>query len=519
MTKKLDLGSLAIDHGAAARPAASARHAIWTRYVLPAAILVGFAALLAWSLRDQLLPGERVTVVPVILTRAEVGPSSQPLFQAAGWVEPRPTRTLVPALASGVIETILVVEGQDVRSGDPIARLIDVDALAGVQAAKIDLELRQSELTLAEAQRVIAATRLNQPVHLEAELAQARSALAAKQTELAAVPFRLSKAKARLLLARQELQGKRAAVGAVAGRAVQEAQRELDAAQAEFEELENAQPHLQREVDALEQRHQALSKQLELKVDESRLAAEAEGAARAADAQVRLAQLALEAAELRLERMVVRAPHDGRVLELVARPGSRMMGLAPDGRQDAGTVVTLYDPQSLQVRADVRLEDVPLLEPGQPARIEAASASGVIEGHVLLPTSEANVQKNTLEVKVAIHDPPSTLRPEMLVQVTFLPLQQPESPSQDTAARQSTPRHCILAPEELIQREGEHATVWVADPSGAARRQTVRLGPAGVDGWVEIADGLNATDKLITSGRENLRDGQRIRVIDERSEL
>ena len=46
-------------------------------------------------------------------------------------------------------------------------------------------------------------------------------------------------------------------------------------------------------------------------------------------------------------------------------------------------VENLYDPQMLQVRADVRLEDVPRVQSGQSVRIETASARGPIDGEVL----------------------------------------------------------------------------------------------------------------------------------------
>src|SRR5439155_3123646 len=97
------------------------------------------------------------------------------------------------------------------------------------------------------------------------------------------------------------------------------------------------------------------------------------------------------------------------------------MGLSPVGHPEASTVATLYDPTRLQVRADVRLEDVPRLRPGQAVRIESPAApAGPLDGEVLFATSQADVQKNTLQVKVLVKAPPPTLRPDMLVRATFL---------------------------------------------------------------------------------------------------
>ena len=62
-----------------------------------------------------------MTVVPVHVSRAEWQEEGTPLFKAAGWVEPRPTHVAVPALASGVVDQLLVVEDQAVEEGEPVA--------------------------------------------------------------------------------------------------------------------------------------------------------------------------------------------------------------------------------------------------------------------------------------------------------------------------------------------------------------------------------------------------------------
>ena len=67
-----------------------------TRYVVPTAVLAGFASLMAVAVGDHLLPRHEVTVVPVVVTRAQVQREGTPLFQAAGWIEPRPTAISVP---------------------------------------------------------------------------------------------------------------------------------------------------------------------------------------------------------------------------------------------------------------------------------------------------------------------------------------------------------------------------------------------------------------------------------------
>ena len=56
------------------------------------------------------------------------------------------------------------------------------------------------------------------------------------------------------------------------------------------------------------------------------------------------------------------------------------MGTDPTAEHSSSTIVTLYDPNRIQVRADVRLEDVPLVVPGQPVQIETAWSRKPLRG-------------------------------------------------------------------------------------------------------------------------------------------
>ncbi|MBW3540077.1 MAG: HlyD family efflux transporter periplasmic adaptor subunit [Planctomycetes bacterium] len=512
MTTRLDLRQLASQRTAAAgdngRPP---RRPILARYVLPVLVLAGFAGMLLWALRDRLLPAREVTVVPVVVQRAELQQAGTPLFQAAGWVEPRPTPVYVSALAPGIVETLLVVEGQPVEAGQTVARLIDADARLAIRRAQADLDVRRAERDAAHAELDAARIRLAEPVHLEAALADAQATLAETETELARLPSRLRAAQARLDFARQDVDRKRNAGSAVAASLVQQAESALEAAEADVAELENLRPRLEHQRQTQESRQRALQRQLELKAEERRRVADAEAGLKAAEAQVRQAEVALETATLQLERMEVKSPTAGRVLDVLAAPGSFLgpPGLQNERHAGAGgtAVVSLYDPNMLQVRADVRLEDVPLVEPGQPVEIETASAKGPLAGRVLYATSSANVQKNRLEVKVALDSPPPTLRPEMLVRATFL-----APPTETDPSDASQEQERLLVPRELVDSSGESSTVWVAEPQGLARRRSVRLGRAGTAELIEVTDGLVPTDKLIAGGREGLTDGDRIAI-------
>src|SRR5262249_42297745 len=151
-----------------APPSPRRRRHLLTRYLLPAAVLLGFVAVAGWSIRDTLLPARPVTVVPVLTTRAEISAAGAPLFQVAGWVEPRPTPVRVTARPEGVSAHLGVVGGQEVKGGEPVARLIDADARLALRASEADAKLRKAELASARAALAAARTNAAQPVQLQA---------------------------------------------------------------------------------------------------------------------------------------------------------------------------------------------------------------------------------------------------------------------------------------------------------------------------------------------------------------
>jgi RND family efflux transporter MFP subunit len=508
MNTKVDLGALARERPG---PEGPPRRRWLSLVALPAALLAGFAVLAGVSLRGVLSPPRPVTVAPVMTVRgSSTEAEGTPLFRAAGWAEPSPAPVIVTALTEGVVAEMLAVEGQELTRGQVVARLVKEDAELEVSSSEASRSQRLAELQGAKAARAAAAARLESPLHLKAELAESRAALARAEAELEGLPSRLQAAEARLDAAKKAHERLASAgPGAVSEASVVKARGDLGTAEAEAAGLLARKKRLPDEAAALRQRHEALQLRLERLTDEKRAVAEAQAAEAAAEARLKQAEAALAQAKLRLTRMEVRAPISGRVLSLVARQGARLTGLAPGSLHDSSTVLTMYDPARLQVRADVRLEDVPRLRPGMRARIEAAPlGSGALDGVVARVTYQADVQKNTLPVKVLVTSPPGHLSPEMLCQVTFLAPPTVGKPAEEAVR--------LLIPRSLVEG-GER--VWVADQaSGVARQRVVKLGPTSGD-LAEVLSGLSPTDKLIVGGRDGLREGDRVAVTGEDDSL
>ena len=516
MSTPVDLRELAIDRGDdTGQPKVRTRRHVLTRYVLPSVLILGFLSLVAWASRDLVFPPKSVTVMPVISSTAEVQREGTPLFNAAGWIEPRPTPVRVAALAPGVVEKLLVVEDQPVKVGESIAELVKDDAQLSNQRALADLKLREAELEEARSQLKAARTRYEQPVHLEASLREAEAALAKVETLLKNLPFQLQRAIADQEAAQKDYDGKLASRGVVAGVKIDIAKSKLSSAKALVSELRNRETSLKNEQSSLSGRQVALKTQLELLADETKAVEAATAQVKGAQARVEQAQVLVAETKLRLDRMTISAPVDGRIFRLIAHPGARIgSGMTQMLGHDGSTIVTMYQPEKLQIRVDVRFEDIPKVTLGQPVEIDNPALLSSLTGNVLFISSEADIQKNTLQVKVAIPHPPPVFKPEMLVDVTFL------APEQADRKEELSQELKLFVPRQLVQQDEGGSYVWVADQSdGLARRILVQIENTGSEALVQITSGLTTTSRLIVGGSEGLEEGQRIKVTGEETSL
>lgn len=483
------------------------RRNAFSRAFVPGLLLCGFIGVLGWSFRDSLRPATPITVVAVIATRSEIVAADKPLFRAAGWIEPRPQPSVVSALIEGIVDEMLVVEGQPIEAGQTVARLIRRDAEIALRRAEATVNLREAEVKAARAAMTAAESLFKEPVSLLAGLADSDAAVAKVETELARLPALKRGAEAKRDFSEREVAGKTQATASVPVIAIQRAKSDLEAAVALLDEYHQQVKSLENERRALEKRREILQRQLELKVDETRRLAETQAQLQIAESQLEQSKADRDSARLSLERTEVRAKSSGKVLALVARPGSRLMGIDRAATIDASTVFTMYDPKLLQVRADVRLEDVPRILIGQSVQIETPAYPQILTGQVLMATSMADIQKNTLQLKLTIDDPPEVLKPDMLVQVTFLA-------SAKETPQGNVPSLKLFAPKELVQGSGEESTVWLIDQTTeTANLRRVTTGATTSEGLVEITTGLNVGDRLIVKGRDSLAKGQRVKIV------
>jgi RND family efflux transporter MFP subunit len=411
--------------------------------------LLGMAALFALLFGDRLRPRIPVTVAPALLLEtgeiadapghaASPGPAAM-IAQASGWIEPDPFPVRVAFKTDGFVATVLVLEGQAVRAGELLATLDDATH------------------RLAEAAEV-------------ASLAEAEAMLKVRENELVTTEARVAATEARV--AETEDRVKRL-------HAVSDA----DAAPVERITASRAL------AEALAAHDAAL-----IEVGTRRIQIDQQ------QARVAMVAAALDRARLELARTRVRAPMDGIVLARHAAPGMKRMAGMDD--MESSSAVTLYDPARMQARVDVPLSDIGRIETGMAVRVvTAALPNMVFTGLVTRITGEADLTRNTLQVKVALRDPDPRLRPEMLCRAEFL------APAAGSATGAPDTEHRVLWIPAMALVDGE-AAVWVIDPVlSTAERRAVTVGAEERDGFRPVFAGLRAGEKVVTGGAAGLRPG------------
>lgn len=415
-----------------------------TRIALPAIILLAVTGVLAWAARDTLRPAITVTVAPVVAREIETASNSQPstahavAVQAPGWIEPSPYAISVAALAEGVAEEVLFLEGQRVTKGDVMVRMVDADAKLGLARINAEFDSLTAAVDRAKAQAASEKARVAELEDEERRTAQSAAGAAATESELIRVRARLDAQRAALA----------AAEAAVA------------------------------EAVATRQRCQVMC-------DES---------------------------QLTLDRMTITAPSDGVVLARLIEPGTRISLSDSQGAManTMGVVARIYDPANLQVRVDVPLADAAMLIEGMPAEIETeAVPNHTFHGSITRIVHEANIQRNTIQVKVAIDDPLPTLKPEMLARVRLL-----SSAAASNATPASNGTASLLVPRAaLVQQQGTTARVWLLDQrTQSVSQREITLTGATLDSHAIASSGLAPGDRVIINPPVSLRDASRVRA-------
>ncbi len=427
----LDKPQHRLDHGHSGPVERGARPRLLQRVRAAALRMLRRAAVIAALVAPLLYFGTPVVLGPRLSAQQVVRADFVQSVVASGHVE-APFRVNIGSQIIGVVADIPVVEGQTVKAGDTLIALDDREARAA---------LVQAEGAVAQAEARM--RQIREVLHPSAEesLRQAQATLANAQ----AVYDRASKL----------------AQSGVATRAtLDEATRGLNIARAQVRSAE-----LQVLTNSPGGSDYVIAQTLQ-----------------------RQAQAALSSARSRLSYTVIKAPRDGILISRnvergnVVQPSEVLMKLSPFG--------------DLQLVVQIDEKNLSLIALGQRALASAdANPKLSFEAQVANVNPGIDLQRASVEVKLAVPDPPAYLRQDMTVSVDI-----------ETARRENT----LIIPAEGLRGLATGKPWVLKAEDGRALRQPVRVGLVS-GGKAEILDGLKEGD-LVLPVSAPVKEGGRVRV-------
>ena len=225
-------------------------------------------------------------------------------------------------------------------------------------------------------------------------------------------------------------------------------------------------------------------------LDVAQVRTRADGTAPPALAEIARARAAVAAAAAQLALTRVTAPAGATVLMRDAEPGDLVVPgrVLFDLALDGATELVAYP----------REENLAELELGARAVASAdAFPTRAFEARVELLAPVIDPGQGTVEIRLAVPEPPSYLRADMTVSINI------EVARRDTA---------LVVPLDRVGNAGEAAPWVVVERDGRAERRSVRLGLQG-DGAVEILAGVREGERVLPA---TIAPGKRVRVRDAR---
>ena len=193
-------------------------HRRWTlRYGVPIFFIGVATSMLLITGWNAIRPVQDVDATAVVIRPVETSTPNRTtgssLVQAPGWVEADPFSTYVPALTTGIVKNVMVLEGDQVTTGQIVATLVDDDARLELDHANAILTQRNGELQAAQAAFSAAETELQELVSLTRRESVATAETARLAAELTAYPAKITQAEATIESLRDEYDRKVKLVG------------------------------------------------------------------------------------------------------------------------------------------------------------------------------------------------------------------------------------------------------------------------------------------------------------------
>lgn len=200
-----------------------------------------------------------------------------------------------------------------------------------------------------------------------------------------------------------------------------------------------------------------------------------------------------------LDDTIIRAPFAGVVTSKNAQPGEMISPMSAGGSFTRTGICTIVDMSSLEIEVDVSESYINRVEAGQPvvATLDAY-ADWRIPAKVIAIIPTADRQKATVRVRVGFEQIDSRVLPEMGVKVAFQ-----RADADPVAVRQ------VVVPKTAVRQRDGRTIVWLVQDGQLERRAVTIASERGAE--VVVAAGLQAGDRVVVEGPENLAQGGRVK--------
>jgi multidrug efflux pump subunit AcrA (membrane-fusion protein) len=368
-------------------------------------------------------------------------------IDSVGSVE-APLSVKIAAKVTGRIEFLEAHEGDRVGKGQMLVR---------TDPTQVEAQVRQARAALAEEQYKLAQARITQnptDVSTATQVRQQQAAVQSAEANLANATARYNRANElykKGFIAKQDVDDATTAVG-VQQAALEQAHAALDYAKANTAQK----PAYEQSLAALQ------------------------ASVAAAEAGVRSAE------SLRADTVLV-APFDGFVTGRYMDPGAVVTAGQPtlEVQYMRQVWVTVSLPE--EVSGKIRLGQTGVVS------LDAVPGHGFV-GKVTQINPSADPASRQFSVRITLDNPDFAIKPGTFAHVQI---------------QTDTVRGAVVVPREAVQRDKAGSYVMVIDDQSVARRRPVTLGTAAVD-VLAITDGIQPGEKVITLTAYPLKDGQAV---------
>jgi RND family efflux transporter MFP subunit len=197
------------------------------------------------------------------------------------------------------------------------------------------------------------------------------------------------------------------------------------------------------------------------------------------------ARSAVQRARLTLARMEILAPFDGRVVERLIEVGE----YSNPGRE----IVRLVNTTALEARAQAPISVASFITVGDEVSVSDGEQAINAPVRRIIPVGDEATR--TFEVRVDLENSP-------WIAGTAVRVHLPRAPSE----------HVIAVPQDALVLRSQGSHVWVVEEDDTVRQVHVEAGTRG-DGLIAVTGEVDAGDRVVVRGAENLRPGQSVNIL------